>query len=294
MEMRIERITPAIARRYLERNGVNRRMRQSWVMTLRLAFARGEYHMTHQGIAFDQGGMLIDGQHRLTAIAGLPENSEFEFAVWRGLDAKTSGEGIDTGVKRTSADILALPARLVETARLLVRFYHGSGETLTPPVIYAATEPIAQIHGMLMDTCGAGARTWSSAPVRAAGVLLMLRLPKQREHVCTQYRALVLGDFNVMTNSTQALYRAGARGAVRAAQQRDLFARCWRALDPSRAHVTKIQISDMPYIMNEAREVMARTMFAASWQTAEAPRTEVPRSSEPPWTLTTEHHDEHA
>src|SRR5215831_4798996 len=65
MKTTLERLTPAIARNWLAHNKNNRAIRASHVETLRAAFARGEFVTTHQGVAFDTGGDLLDGQHRL-------------------------------------------------------------------------------------------------------------------------------------------------------------------------------------------------------------------------------------
>ena len=39
-----------------------------WVNHLATLIKNGEFTLTHQGIAFDEDGNLIDGQHRLHAI----------------------------------------------------------------------------------------------------------------------------------------------------------------------------------------------------------------------------------
>jgi hypothetical protein len=64
-----ETMTPDKALKILEENlGANRDVRQSWVVELARRIANGEWQETHQGIAFDVNGKLIDGQHRLWAI----------------------------------------------------------------------------------------------------------------------------------------------------------------------------------------------------------------------------------
>lgn len=64
-----ETITPEKARKYLEANYHNRPIRGSWVDELVGKIQRGQWEFTHQGIAFDITGRLVDGQHRLMAIA---------------------------------------------------------------------------------------------------------------------------------------------------------------------------------------------------------------------------------
>lgn len=63
------RITPADAGRWLEnRVHKQRPVSQRHVEDLAGAFRRGEYHATHQGLAFGRDGDNQDGQHRLWAI----------------------------------------------------------------------------------------------------------------------------------------------------------------------------------------------------------------------------------
>lgn len=63
--------------------------------------------MTHQGIAFDENGELVDGQHRLNAIveANIPVQMNVTYNVHR-----APGEvfTIDMGRKRTYANIVAM------------------------------------------------------------------------------------------------------------------------------------------------------------------------------------------
>jgi hypothetical protein len=65
----LELITPQVAARTLEsQNGVNRRLNKSAIRKLCKDMTAGKYLITHQGIAFDAAGNLLDGQHRLRAI----------------------------------------------------------------------------------------------------------------------------------------------------------------------------------------------------------------------------------
>lgn len=65
----LELLTPQFAAKTLEsQNGVNRRINQSALRKLCKDMTAGKYLITHQGIAFDAAGNLLDGQHRLRAI----------------------------------------------------------------------------------------------------------------------------------------------------------------------------------------------------------------------------------
>lgn len=99
-----EVITPQIAQRYLEKNTSNRELRPAVVRRYANAMLNGLWEETHQGIAFNKEGVLIDGQHRLSAIvmSGVTQ----KFLVARGVEHKAS-IAIDVHAKRNFADTLS-------------------------------------------------------------------------------------------------------------------------------------------------------------------------------------------
>jgi hypothetical protein len=144
----IEEIDAETAEKYLESNptfetgrrGTNRPI--SWVKVNQYArdMLRGNWMLTHQGIAFDTSDKMRDGQHRMWAVyqaategardgeTVLPPNPKIsvKFSVTRGLDPKTF-DVIDTGRARTSGQILAMQGynnsiQLAAAARLLYLF----------------------------------------------------------------------------------------------------------------------------------------------------------------------------
>lgn len=100
-----ETITPAMARKYLEANYNNRPIRGSWVDELVGKILRGQWEFTHQGIAFDVTGRLVDGQHRLMAIA--QSGVACDALVTRDL-ADGVYRNIDAGKSRSLSDRIHL------------------------------------------------------------------------------------------------------------------------------------------------------------------------------------------
>ena len=64
----MQTITPERASEWLAANTTNRPVSKAVVRSFAQAMRRGEWMVTHQGIAFDTQGVLVDGQHRLAAI----------------------------------------------------------------------------------------------------------------------------------------------------------------------------------------------------------------------------------
>jgi len=92
-------VTPEMAAAWLSTNPRNRNIKRDKVAKLTAAIKNGEYELTHQCVALDCDGMLIDGHHRLNAIvaAGI--------ATWMPVmfNAPNSSK-IDIGAPRSDRD----------------------------------------------------------------------------------------------------------------------------------------------------------------------------------------------
>lgn len=106
ISVRLELWTPKKAKDVLDKlNGTNREMRNSLVTFLERLMNSGEFTTTHQGIAFDIHGNLIDGQHRLQAIVN--SGRSFWIMTTRAMPPKAIS-AIDRGAGRSMADAVRL------------------------------------------------------------------------------------------------------------------------------------------------------------------------------------------
>jgi hypothetical protein len=100
-------ITPETAADWLENRNIGNRAKSNVAARryARLIQAK-RWKCTHQGIAFDRDGWLIDGQHRLMAIVatGIPVKL-FIIPFIEGMDEKTF-DVLDSGHKRQAAQLL--------------------------------------------------------------------------------------------------------------------------------------------------------------------------------------------
>lgn len=106
LKSEIMTMTPESAREILDRtNRHNRPLNPNTVDNYSKVIKEGRWRTTHQGIAFDSNGALIDGQHRLAAIAqsGVP----VEIMVTHNVDPEEFAV-IDIGRRRTPADALGV------------------------------------------------------------------------------------------------------------------------------------------------------------------------------------------
>lgn len=260
MKTTTENITPAIARVLLEHNTSNRPIRNGHVETLRQAFERGEYVLTHQGIAFAKDGSLIDGQHRLTAISLLPDGSVFPMMVTRGLDRECVFPVVDaTQAKRSASDALGISKALGETAGFFAKIFQGERIGMTPSYVSPFADWIAPEVETLMAFCPTTAKTWSAAPVKAACVLQMK--DGQRDYALALYRALVTFDIDNVPPVARGMLKAWQAGNVRAsAGAYDLFSKSLRMFNPKNRNLTVIRV-DQSSLITEVRERLARDVM---------------------------------
>lgn len=101
-------VTPEMASDWLSHRNYprNRKISKSVVGKYIADMKEGRWKTTRQGLIFDTQGKIIDGQHRLTAVA----NGEVTVAFWiYPSEARDTFEALDQGYKRTAAHLLNTP-----------------------------------------------------------------------------------------------------------------------------------------------------------------------------------------
>ena len=115
MKTTVETITPAKAQKILDAQLVPENQRRLSPMTVdsyARAMKAGQWLLTHQGIAIDDNGELMDGQHRLRAIVA--SGVSVQLQVTRGVPHNGRSDGvytidaIDRGAPRAVGQQLAL------------------------------------------------------------------------------------------------------------------------------------------------------------------------------------------
>ena len=101
----VVQVTPAIAADWLELNTCNRTLRPKYVSVLARQMAAGNWQFNGGTISFSREGLLLDGQHRLSAV--VESGVTIVVLVVTELNAE-SQDTMDSGAKRTASDVLAL------------------------------------------------------------------------------------------------------------------------------------------------------------------------------------------
>lgn len=165
-----ETITPPLAEEYLRHNYEhNRAIGHRDVNSYAGMMVRGEWILTHQGIAFDKEGNLIDGQHRLLAI--VLSDSTIRMRVTRNADPAIV-HVVDGGRKRSLKDSLQV---------------RGEKQSKNLAAVVSA------FYKLQVADDGRVSEARNAAPERVAGLKLLESHPGLREAVFTGdrcYRAI--------------------------------------------------------------------------------------------------------
>lgn len=191
------------ARRWLTRNRKNRRVAQARVARYRSDMQNGRWTFAGDPIRFDAEGNLIDGQHRLLALAEL-EGVTVAMLVVRGL-ASEAQRVMDQGGKRSPGDQLALlgikdsnavaaavKQYLIWTEGLLFR----DNRVVTAEISTPRIEEWVQAH-----------------PDEIAGLSHFLSLTKQNDAPPSVAAAAALGFMRLDYDATVQFFTLLARGA---------------------------------------------------------------------------------
>ena len=130
-DARIEVFDADRAKEVLKQNTKNRPLRKLDVNMFRNDMQTGNWLLTMEPIVFDTRNDMLDGQHRMHALAGIEDDTTVRFLVIYGADPD-SFLAMGQNVKRTLADTLFLkeyknPMTLAAVARLHYRWFMHSG-----------------------------------------------------------------------------------------------------------------------------------------------------------------------
>jgi len=241
MKTEIRTITPEESAILLEGNTGNRPVRATRVNMLAEAIARGEWMLTHQGIAIADNGRILDGQHRLLAIvkSGIP----VRMAVTTGVD-EAAFSAIDVHDKRTNADALQMSRSLVESARFIL-----DQLSMRPTIaqIGSVAKEIEQYHNELIDFCGRNQKIVTAVSFRVAALVYIRNGGTQKEYALQSYRRLATSDTSNFTPVEHSIFKQLMIGKLNIGGGSSRFANFCRALtvfNIQNSAVSRVHIRD--------------------------------------------------
>lgn len=105
MQTQVKEVTPELAAQWLVKNKQNRNPKSQRIVVYANAMREGRWRLTHQGIAFDKDGNLLDGQNRLMAV--VESGVTVPMLVTSGM-SREDMPTIDMGAIRSAGDSLTI------------------------------------------------------------------------------------------------------------------------------------------------------------------------------------------
>lgn len=257
METIIEVITPEKADEYLSLNSGNRSLRKSHIARLAAEMKQGNWQCTHQGIAFNDKGILIDGQHRLHAVK--MSGVCVEMQVTRGVKQPDHlSLKIDLSARRSTSDLLKMPTKVASVITVLARLMNGWN-----PVPLSYVEECSKVFRRDAETiCALSASHLAlinSAAVKAAAVA-MLTFSKS-SYACEVMVRLNGQMYEHMSPIEHAYSRVCAARNYDLGDLYGTFAKALSVFDERNASANKVCLSEMRYI--EAKDAVIAKMKEA-------------------------------
>lgn len=262
-----ERVTPERARELLRGNHDNRPVIKSHVAFFVHALKTNAWTVTPDAVAVAPDGRLLNGQHRLMAIA--EAGIAAEMLVATGMPPE-SFQNTDIGSKRHMSVVTGLPKNLVADVQLLIGIARLSREyrKATSQDVLDTADVWRPVYAALSTVgAGDGKRGMNSAYLRVGAGLrwAVSRSPGERDYVLSSLRALVSSDIASSPPAVVALYRRLSQGSATSGHERaSAAARVFHSLDHRRAGKEPL-IRDMSETMDEIRQwlTMMPAAFAA-------------------------------
>lgn len=181
MKTTIKTVTPSIAEEYLKTMVRNRSCNPRTVSAYAQDMRNGNWFLTHQGIAFNSSGRLVDGQHRLRAV--IESGADVEMMVTTGLEERRKNgvvvdamDGIDRHRPRSIGAQLQISHGIKNAnavaalARGIVCFWTSDNYVMTT----AETLHVLKIYGSDIDALMAIPDFYRAMPSVIASPVIVL------------------------------------------------------------------------------------------------------------------------
>jgi len=258
MKTELTLITPEIAQQLLKTNSSNRPIRERAVVELANLIKRGEWVATHQGIAIDQNGIFIDGQHRLLAII----KSGISCLMNVTTDAPVeSFKVIDGIVPRSLADKTHLSMYAAQNMAFFIRFFENTGKP-TPDQALLLYSKIGAVSDKLECLLDKKQKTFGSAGFRCGAIIQMLN--GNINYVLTNYQDLLSANFENENNMIRTALKMELRNQYSVLKgagtnQIHIMTKSFYILDPKNKNIVRpVGINNHEYLLEKTKEIMSK------------------------------------
>lgn len=132
MKTELREVTPNVAEEMLKRNANNRRLSENHVDFLSSEMLNGNWIFDGQPVRFSESGILLDGQHRLSAI--IKSKISQELLIITGINSKAF-KVMDTGKGRSASDAFGVngiqnACGASAATRIIIKIEGGASSTV--------------------------------------------------------------------------------------------------------------------------------------------------------------------
>ena len=254
-------ITPEMAADMLTRNTGNRTLRRGVAKLYAAQMAAGQWRETHEAIAVDAGGNLVDGQHRLEAIVMSRCAQRMWLATYE--ESETAIDlPIDMGLRRTAADALRIDRRSANVIGVILRVAQDARSARAVADIRKVYEICGTVLDRVIAASAQNTKQRTSAAVRAAVLLRCLESPDHESEILAQYSAFVRMEWSTdMWLSVQNLLKQ-MDGEVRRQRggglETDRMSRAWKAFSMAGRNAKILRLTADDPSIDEMRQVCVK------------------------------------
>ncbi len=244
---KMETVTPEKAAGWLSRSKNPRPLKPRNVRQFSQHLLGRTFELTHQGIALDENGYLVDGQHRLTAI--VETGQTVDMMVTRGIGTKALLM-VDRGVRRDNSVVLRCDRAVADVITLAAKIAAGVGVPSEPDLL-KFKRVLEDDATVLIQSYARSQRRLSAAPNKLGAVLNMGKDP---DWVVNQWVAFRKGDFPNQSKAVQWLYRRemGDRTITTAV----MLVYAFKAFNKENSNADSVYIKNTGSNMDEIRKVL--------------------------------------
>ena len=253
----IREITPEMALSMLEHNYGNRRVASPYTSELAGYIRNGLWKENGESIIISEDGVLLDGQHRLSAVV-MANKSIKSLVAWV---KESDDQGaltamnciIDRGRIRSYSDISGISPFCDRVAGTMIRDYVTNGAILSKNVAVrtAVYECFQDEIDTVKDRCGITKRGISRASVLG---VIALRLKEGFDHT-GEFRAVLTTQAGLSVGWASWLKRIGAIEKNGKPERKTLIAATWQLTEPYRNQNKTLLIKNPDKKYEEAKTV---------------------------------------
>lgn len=258
-------VTPQLAEEWLAFNAFNRPIQRQVVERYAQDMREGRWRVNGESVKFGRSGALIDGQHRLRAVAeaGRP----VELTVLRGLDESVFNT-LDSGRTRRASDVLGIlqeSHRTTLTAALRNLWCHRQGRSFATQVSTTVLLELLEREPGLRDSVAwVAGRRWEPnlAPLGVLAFCLHVFRELGPDHAQTFFEQFHSGSGIVRGDPVLTLRRRlfEAQGRLDKQERIALLFRAWNAhVEGQKLHLLRLPRDEQGHLVVPTLSAPRRT-----------------------------------